>query len=106
MQTPTAAWILANEPWLRVGVFGVLLLLLLAVQDLWPRRGPDPRRRARWTANFSIVVLDVALVRLLIPLGAVGAAVWADVHGWGLFAQTAWRSVEFDSSGRARFLQN
>jgi sterol desaturase/sphingolipid hydroxylase (fatty acid hydroxylase superfamily) len=78
------------EPWLRVGVFAGVLVLLLLAQDLWPRRGPDANRRRRWVANFSIVVLDVALVRLLIPLGAVGAAVWADVHGYGLFAQTGW----------------
>jgi sterol desaturase/sphingolipid hydroxylase (fatty acid hydroxylase superfamily) len=90
MPTPTPEWILANEPWLRVGVFGALLLLLLLAQDLWPRRGADAQRRRRWTANFSLVVLDVLLVRLLVPLGAVGAAVWADVQGLGLFALTGW----------------
>ena len=77
-------WIVANEPWLRVAAFGGVLLLLLAAQDLWPRRSTPQLRPLRWTANLSIVVLDVLLVRLLIPLGAVGTAIWADVRGIGL----------------------
>ena len=85
-----AEWIVAHEPWLRVGAFGGLLVLLLLAQDLWPRRAGGPLRRRRWTANLAIVVIDVLLVRLLIPLGAVGMAVWADVHGYGLFARTDW----------------
>ena len=80
-------WIVGHEPWLRVGAFGGVLLLLLAVQDLWPRRSTPMHRRRRWTANLSLVVLDVLLARLLIPLGAVGTAVWADVHGYGVFAR-------------------
>jgi sterol desaturase/sphingolipid hydroxylase (fatty acid hydroxylase superfamily) len=83
-------WIVTHEPWLRVGAFGGVLLLLLAAQDLWPRRATPMRRRLRWTANLSIVVLDVLLVRLLIPLGAVGTAIWADVHGYGLLAGVDW----------------
>jgi sterol desaturase/sphingolipid hydroxylase (fatty acid hydroxylase superfamily) len=90
MPAPLPEWILANEPWLRVGAFGGVLLLLLAAQDLWPRRATPMHRRRRWGANLSIVVLDVLLVRLLIPLGAVGTAVWADVHDYGLFARVDW----------------
>lgn len=83
-------WILAYEPWLRVGAFAGVLLLMLAAEDLWPRRSGLPPRRARWTTNLSIVVLDVLLLRLLIPLGATGTAVWADIHGYGLFHRTGW----------------
>jgi len=80
-------WILAHEPWLRVGAFAGLLLLLLAAEDLWPRRRNPAPRGARWGTNLTIVVLDVLLVRLLIPLGATGTAIWADVHGYGLLHQ-------------------
>ena len=86
-------WILAHEPWLRVGAFAGVLLLMLAAEDLWPRRTGLPPRRARWTTNLSIVVLDVLLVRLLIPLGATGTAIWADVHGYGIFHLTGWPLV-------------
>ncbi|MGH8442419.1 MAG: sterol desaturase family protein [Nevskiaceae bacterium] len=85
-----ADWIVGHEPWLRVGAFGGVLLLLLIAQDLWPRRTQPLLRPLRWTANLALVVVDVLLVRLLIPLGAVGTAIWADVRGFGLFAQLAW----------------
>jgi sterol desaturase/sphingolipid hydroxylase (fatty acid hydroxylase superfamily) len=83
-------WIVAHEPWLRVGAFGAVLVLLLLAQDLWPRRDGRPQRRQRWSANLALVVIDVLLVRLLIPLGAVGTAVWADVHRRGAFAHVDW----------------
>src|SRR5688572_24943429 len=77
-------WILAHEPWLRVGAFAGVLLLMLVAEHFRPRRGEPMHRRERWGTNLSIVVLDVLLVRLLIPLGATGAAIWAEVHGYGL----------------------
>jgi len=86
-------WILAHEPWLRVGAFAGVLLLLLVAEHLLPRRGEPMHRRDRWGTNLSIVVLDVLLVRLLIPLGATGTAIWAEVHGYGLCNATAWPSV-------------
>src|SRR5438445_822197 len=36
-------------------------------------------------ANFGVAVEDSAVVRLLIPAGAVGFAFWIRNHGWGLF---------------------
>jgi len=83
-------WILAHEPWLRFGIFAGLLLVLLAAEDLWPRREGSAGRRARWSANLSIVVVDVLLVRLLIPLGATGTAIWAEVRGYGLLHGVDW----------------
>src|SRR5262245_45575877 len=77
-------WIVQHEPWLRLGAFGAVLLALLVAQDLWPRRGAPPLRALRWTANLSVVIVNVLLVRLLIPLGATGTAIWADVLGYGL----------------------
>jgi len=77
-------WIVAHEPWLRLAAFGSVLVLMLALEDLWPRRAGPMRRPLRWGANLSMVVVDVVLVRLLIPLGATGTAIWADVHGFGL----------------------
>lgn len=85
-------WIVGHEPWLRVGAFAGVLLALLAAEELRPRRA-NPRRRERRATNLVIVVVDVLLVRLLIPLGATGTAIWADVHGYGLFARLAWAPV-------------
>ncbi len=91
MQAPLVQdWIVGNEPWLRLAAFGSVLVLLLAAEGWWPRRTGPMRHRLRWGANLSVVVVNGLLVRLLIPLGATGTAVWAGVHGYGLFARLAW----------------
>ena len=62
---------------------------VFAVMALWewaaPRRRLLLRRRARWPGNLGILALDVAVVRLLVPTAAVGVALIAAAHGWGLF---------------------
>jgi sterol desaturase/sphingolipid hydroxylase (fatty acid hydroxylase superfamily) len=78
-------WIVTHEPWLRLGAFAGVLLAMLAAEDFWPRRGGPMLRPLRWSANLSVVVVDALLLRLLIPLGATGTAIWAQVHGYGLF---------------------
>jgi sterol desaturase/sphingolipid hydroxylase (fatty acid hydroxylase superfamily) len=42
-------------------------------------------RWRRWPNNFGIVVLNTVVVKLLFPVAAVGMAVFAREHGWGLF---------------------
>jgi sterol desaturase/sphingolipid hydroxylase (fatty acid hydroxylase superfamily) len=86
-------WIVAHEPWLRVGAFGGVLVLLLLLQELRPRRSGDSQGRRRQGTNLAIVVIDVLCVRLLIPLGATGTAIWADVHGYGLLQRLAGPAV-------------
>ncbi|WP_111412759.1 sterol desaturase family protein [Billgrantia lactosivorans] len=77
--------LLLHEPLVRLGAF----LLVLAAMALWEilaaRREQRIRRRQRWPGNLSIVVLDTLAVRLVFPLAAVGAALTAAEHGWGLF---------------------
>lgn len=83
-------WIIDHESWLRLAAFGGVLVLLLAAQDLWPRRRSPMRRGLRWGANLPMVVVDVLLVRLLIPFGATGTAIWADVNGVGVLQRLDW----------------
>jgi sterol desaturase/sphingolipid hydroxylase (fatty acid hydroxylase superfamily) len=77
-------WIIANEPWVR----GTAFLAILLVMALWEQRAPRRRRvvdrRARWFGNLAIVALNTALVRLLLPLTAVGLALVAAERGWGV----------------------
>ncbi|HEX7063241.1 MAG TPA: sterol desaturase family protein, partial [Woeseiaceae bacterium] len=74
----------AHEPVLRLGAF----LGVLSVMALWeavaPRRPQRYRRRQRWPHNLLLVALDTLAVRLIFPLAAVGAALIATEHGWGL----------------------
>jgi sterol desaturase/sphingolipid hydroxylase (fatty acid hydroxylase superfamily) len=83
-------WINEHAYALRLGAFlGVLALLLLA-EALWPRRPGPMRRHLRWVSNFAVVVLDSVLARLLLGLGAVGAAAWADARGAGALHAVEW----------------
>ena len=78
-------WILAQQVWLRLGAFAGVLALLLVAERLAPRRAGPMRRELRWPANLGIIVVDWIVLKLLLPLGAVGAAAWAARSGFGLF---------------------
>lgn len=77
-------WINDHAYALRLGAFFGVLALLLAAEFLWPRRPGPMRRRLRWVPNFAIVAIDSVLARLVLGLGAVGAAAWAQARGIGL----------------------
>lgn len=83
-------WIVANEPAARAGAFALVLAAMLAAETLWACRAGPMRRAQRWGANLAIVALDAVLVRLLIPLGATGVALWAAGTGVGLLNLVAW----------------
>ncbi len=75
---------------LRGGIFlGVLVALMVLEACV---RGPNPpaMRGRRWPANVGLILLDTALARLLLPAGVVGAAVWAQAQGFGVFNQFVW----------------
>lgn len=74
-----------NEGAVRLAAFAVVLLLLV----LWERwaalREQRTRRTVRWRTNFGLGAIDIVLLRIVFPAGAVGAAVVAQSHGWGAF---------------------
>jgi sterol desaturase/sphingolipid hydroxylase (fatty acid hydroxylase superfamily) len=80
----SAETLLAEEGRIRLTVF----LTVLAAMALWelaaPRRRLDIPRVIRWTNNIALVVLDTVIVRLVFPVLAVGAAIWAESQGMGL----------------------
>jgi sterol desaturase/sphingolipid hydroxylase (fatty acid hydroxylase superfamily) len=76
----------AAEPAIRAGIFLGTLALMVTWEMLAPRRRhPVAPRRRRWPGNLGIVVVDTIVLRLLFPAGAVGIAIVAERHGWGLF---------------------
>ncbi|MDQ3494651.1 MAG: sterol desaturase family protein [Pseudomonadota bacterium] len=80
---------LSESAWrlgLFLGVLGVLALLEARLHG----PNPAPERRRRWPANAGLVLLDTLLARVLVPAGAVGAALWAQSRGLGLFNLLAW----------------
>ena len=74
-----------NEPVIRLVAFAGVLLALVGWELVSPRRARAVGRRARWPGNLAVVGLYTILARVLFPLGAAGAALWAETAGVGLF---------------------
>src|SRR5438067_8521480 len=76
--------ILGYESSVRLGIFLSVLLLMASWELLAPRRALGGRKRLRWLSNLALVGLNTLALRVLIPLGAVGMALFAEERGWGL----------------------
>jgi sterol desaturase/sphingolipid hydroxylase (fatty acid hydroxylase superfamily) len=76
---------LVQEPYIRLGIFGGVFLIMAVWELAAPRRQQAIDRRVRWPSNVGIAVLDALLVRVVFPTTAVGLALVADASGWGLF---------------------
>jgi len=83
-------WLLTHEAAIRLGAFAGIFAVMALWEVLAPRRRQDIDRWRRWPSNLGIVVLDSVLVRLIFPTAAVGVALFAEAHGWGLFH--AWQT--------------
>jgi sterol desaturase/sphingolipid hydroxylase (fatty acid hydroxylase superfamily) len=76
--------VFAYEPYVRLGAFGGVFVAMAIGELLGPRRKQAIRRGLRWASNLGVVVVDTLLVRLVFPTTAVGLALLAEAHGWGL----------------------
>ncbi len=65
-------------------MFITAFLLLAAGEALSPRRARAVVRRWRWPANVTLVALNTLLIRMALPVTAVGMAVITEQRGWGL----------------------
>ncbi|WP_394197216.1 sterol desaturase family protein [Litoreibacter albidus] len=82
-----------NEALVRLVVFAGLFALFAAVEAFAPRRNRTQTRKARWTTNWAIIILDTVTLRAMavfLPLLAVGAAYDASSKGWGIFNTLNW----------------
>jgi len=70
---------------IRLGCFIGMLLIMVAWESRQPKRMPLVAKGQRWLHNFSLLGLATLLVRLVIPAGAVGAALWAQGQQFGLW---------------------
>jgi sterol desaturase/sphingolipid hydroxylase (fatty acid hydroxylase superfamily) len=77
--------LIAAEPALRLGLFVLVLGAVVLGETIAPRRARALPRRARWPSNLAIVALNTLVVRVTLPVTAVGMAVIAQERGWGLF---------------------
>lgn len=89
-------FILSHEPLIRLGFFIGVFALVATWEVLAPRRALTVAKGPRWAANLGLVVLNTVLLRLAMPLAAVGLAAFASENGWGLlnhFAVPHWLAV-------------
>src|SRR5262249_5413209 len=61
-----------------------VLLCLAACELAVPRRALAIRKGPRWGSNLALMVINTLLARLLVPVTAVGAAMFCEQRGWGL----------------------
>jgi sterol desaturase/sphingolipid hydroxylase (fatty acid hydroxylase superfamily) len=79
-----------QEAGIRLAAFiGVLAVLVLA-ETVWPRRVAGAPRGRRRVTNLLMLTMDAVVLRLVLPVLAVGWAVEMEVRGWGLFNHLAW----------------
>lgn len=82
-----------SEALVRLAAF-IAVFAALAAFELWsPRLERDELRGAlksrRWMTNLSLLVVSSAVLRVVFPAAAVGAALWAESRGWGLLRTVA-----------------
>ncbi|GGX73766.1 fatty acid hydroxylase [Litorimonas cladophorae] len=73
-----------TEAQIRLSIFLGMLILMSAIEAFFPAKSRTQSRGRRWTTNLGLVVIDTLAIRLLFPVIAVGAALWAESRGWGL----------------------
>lgn len=73
-----------QELFIRIIAFIGVLLIMLAWEYLAPRRRPGMTALARRGNNFLLVLFNIIMVRLILPLTAVGVAELSVYGGWGL----------------------
>jgi sterol desaturase/sphingolipid hydroxylase (fatty acid hydroxylase superfamily) len=87
---------MVSEPLIRLSAFLGVFLAVALWEALAPRRRRAFPRLRRWPHNLALVAIDTLLARLLLPAGAVGVALAAQSHGWGLthqLAMPAWVAI-------------
>ncbi|MEW8506459.1 MAG: sterol desaturase family protein [Candidatus Thiodiazotropha sp.] len=76
-------WLLGNELPIRLSFFFGIFVLIALWEIHSPRRQLTVSKGVRWINNLGLVMLNTAVLRLLFPAAAVGAAAIAQEQGWG-----------------------
>ena len=74
-----------HEPQLRLAAFAGVLVLMALWKAVSPRRKLSSKRWHRWGTNLLLSAGGTLLLRVAVPLLAVGVALEAERAGFGLF---------------------
>jgi len=81
------SFVMGNEAAIRLGCFFGVFLIMALWEIVAPRRPLTQSKKTRWFVNLGLTFLNTGILRLFFSAGAVGAALFAESRGWGLFAQ-------------------
>lgn len=76
--------ILENELSIRSGFFLSIFLAMAGWEYFCPRRKLIASKTQRWFNNLGLVVLNNVVVRLVLPAGAVGMAIYVEESSMGI----------------------
>ena len=82
---PLLEFISHNETTIRLSFFLGMLLVIGLWEVFAPRRALKVSKLLRWSNNLGLVFLNNLLLRFIFPAAAVGMAVFAQQHSWGIF---------------------
>jgi sterol desaturase/sphingolipid hydroxylase (fatty acid hydroxylase superfamily) len=66
------------------GAFYGAIIVFALLERVWPRRQDAHSFLVRWTSNISLLLIELGLVRIVIPGGLVVLAYLAEANEWGL----------------------
>lgn len=94
-----------SEPVVRLAAF-LLVFVSLAAFELWSPRLERPEmagalKSRRWLTNLSMVLISSAVLRVVFPAAAVGAAAWAEAGQWGVLR---WAGIDDLFAGIVSFV--
>ncbi len=75
---------------LRTAVFLGIFALMAIWETVAPLRRSELPRLVRWSNNLALLLTGNLLLKLIVPLGAVGFAALAQTRGWGLLGLVNW----------------
>lgn len=74
-----------SEPVIRFGAFVGVFVVMVVWELAAPKRPQAISRARRWPGNLGLSIINTLALRILFPAAAVGAAIFAETRGWGLF---------------------
>lgn len=78
-------FLIAQEQNIRLGFFLSLLVIFASLEFISPLAKRRAARLSQWLTNISITVINTIIMRLILPIFAVGASKYATENNIGLF---------------------
>ena len=78
-------FIIDKEIFIRFGFFFGIFVFMTVWESILPRRSLTESKGTRWMNNLAVTFLNSILVRWILPVTTVGAALVSGQRGWGFF---------------------